>query len=444
MALDRVFLSVKIGDNGQYLDGMPIDIHDELNQKEPIERTLSPWVKRCYRFIQIDRRMLPKIQELLPPVGYSKVLGPDGRPLKDPEKFRVRGGILPFADLATFTGKTVTELRDQNTSKDIINGLLMPETIFKSSQTFSPEGKILDKGSISAGSYTLGTAKDYTTIALFFADIAATLTGALTGTIQTALTETAITSLAIALAGYGFTLTSDTEHYGDFTAGNLISLNQGHDVVDGNLILINCTSASPGATLNLSKLNIKLTGAMRGWGNTLVDVSDTANITRNWNDILINANTKQYSNFVIVYSSPFRGFNLVGVNSANAGLFIIMVSSTDAIIENCTFWNNLSGIQNYDYAAYAITNIASLGNTASYLEYTYNKIADYNHHACASSDGIGDVGLINLVTADEFESLDITQSNFLKAVVGGTLDSNGVAPSIAANTYGIRGSLRPH
>lgn len=458
MSLDRIFVSIKIGDNGQYQDGMLIDYFDELETGIDFEKALTPDCSKKFRFVQIDRRMKPKIVELLSPVGYAKILDPMGLPIPDPDLYKVRGGILPFVDLASFCKVSITELRDQINAKAPLNGLLLGEEIFKSSLLIKPEG-ISDKASIAGGNCTVGSggaAPNYLTWALFGSDIA-TLTSNLTATQVANTAETAQCAINVALAGFTLTLTSNTNPLGNFGAGWLTTTPSiGNNVA---WLALTCSSVSPGAIIALSNLNLKMLDTNL-YPMEVGLYSNTANIINKINDCLINGNGKNCLGAVklMAINTIVQMFNcvLVGGHSGGlyaAGIYNLASTNTASIFSNITVYDFTATIQNggflnYLNTAFTIKNLACFGNT---LDFCYGSsftpgVGNALASKCASSDATGsEAGLRSLVTANQFQSTTLTDGDlYLKLKEGATLLETGVAPGIAENTYGIRGNARPH
>jgi hypothetical protein len=462
MVLDRIFVSIKIGDNLPYLDGMMIDYFDEIETGVDFYKALTPDCSQKFRFVQIDRRLKPKIIEMLPALGYSKILDPTGSPILDPVAYRVRGGILPIATLAGMEKKSETELRDQTLPYAPINGLSLNENNLKSAALYAVQTAIPDKASISDGPCSVGAGgagTNYLTWALFGSDVV-DLTGgkAIVATQCAATAETAQCLINKALGGGSITMTSGVNPAGNFGGGWLSTYNVATNAM--SWFKLTCSSAGAGAKINLSKLNLKYIGANpSGFIMGIELLTATTNITSNLADCLFNANGSR----IVCYrpnnaNCVTKMFNCVAANGVGSAttyacgtLFNLIHSSS--VFENLTMYGftggdsaHTNGFWNWTNSTIAAKNIACFGNA---YDYTYDAagtsgLGNAVASKCASSDNSGsEAGLRSLTAATEFTSLDITSANFLK-LKPGVLSAGGVAPSIAANTYGIRGNVRPH
>lgn len=311
--------------------------------------------------------------------------------------------------------------------------------------------------SISAGTCTIGAGGDapnYLTWAAFKADLAATLTGDLTATQVADTTETDPSAFTTALAGYTLRLTSDTNPLGNFTAGRISTYTSS----TAGALKFTCTSASSGAKIILNNLNYK----MGGTGVTVYTfLSNTTNITHQVYDCLVNGGGRRLIGLQAnAANCVVQVYNYVAANSTSAsaaahtvGLLLSSCHSS-SIIENCSFHNFTQtstgygvGLWNYINSTCVIKNIASFSNEKDYAYGTgaTGGLGSATASKCASSDATGsEVALQSLVAADEFESLDIASADFLKLKSTATMKNIGTTPSIGANTYGIRGGVRPH
>lgn len=469
MSLDRVALIFKVGDQvtagASYLglkDGMPICYIDEAEWGLSLDDILSSNMYRVFSCVQVNRKLLPKIKTWLSPVGVSILTGMDGGQIIKPAEYAERPVVLPFADLEKATGITDLEmkLRSRDDVVPLINGTLIGEEAFRDAKLFMSEKPIEDLNAISSGSYTVGASQNYATWALFGADLT-TLVGNLTGTQKTAITETAICNINIALAGYALTLTSDTNPLGNFGAGWLITANMA--LIQYGVFEIACSSAVAGGKINISKLNVKKgTGAITTYGCLLDMLTATSNISYNISDSIFNGNGLDLIN-VRSYAgnpvTPINIFNCVSVNAVGGasgyGVGFVFASPTSLVMENCTAYGNTGataaktgGMWNYSNSALTFKNNASFGNTKDYTYATTSALGLGGTTAskCASSDSSGsEAGLRSLTAANQFQSLTLADGDpFLKLKVGSALLGAGAAPGIAANTYGIRGNKRPH
>jgi hypothetical protein len=291
---------------------------------------------------------------------------------------------------------------------------------------------------------------NYATWALFAADIAATLTGDLTGAQQTATTESASSSFATALAGHTLTLTSAVNPLGNFGAGYQSTRPAGAWYA----FSFACSSASAGAKIILSKLNLKALGADSG--NGYIRLANTsANIISTVRDCVLDCNG--FQNYLIKpyhIANIANIFNCVFITTGGGVGFVPITVAASSILEHCTTYGSphatYGGFCNYANAAVTVNDIGSF-RTGGGKDFTYGSggsggLGNAVASKCASSDTTGsEAGLRSLVAADQFQSLTLADGDpFLRLKAGSALLGAGVAPSIAANTYGIRGNVRPH
>jgi hypothetical protein len=457
--LNRIFVPIKVGTNGAYEDSMILGYIAEKDWGLPFEKIVAPGSlgSKVYRYAQIDPALLPKVIALQAPVGFLKTLGPLGEPLPDPDTHKIIGGAIPLADVADYCKVSVDDLRKQDAGQEPIN--LVGVDLLKDIRTITPEGKIVDLATFSIGNKNYGTGGDYATRQLAIADWAATgLTGASSITMISAVTETAQSVLNIPLAGFALSILSSVDPLGNFGAGWLST--ESMALMQAGALHITCSSASAGASINISKLNQKMTGAITYWVCGINLLSATTNITNIINNCLCNANGLP----ILSYrggggaSNIVKMFNCVAANGYGSGTLvylggIVLSSSASSIIENCSVYNFTkgtawcSGFNNYNNVAMTIKNLACFGNAGGDFTYGVTPTAGFGSGVaskCASSDTTGsEAGLRSLVAANEFRSTTLADGDpFLRVKLGGQLANGGVAPGIAANTAGNRGNTR--
>jgi hypothetical protein len=334
---------------------------------------------------------------------------------------------------------------------------------------------VYDRYAIASGSYTIGASKNYATNALFFADHAATYTGNLTGTIQTNVTETAVSSTSSAMAGHTLTHTSDTDPLGVFGSGRIISLNAATDLISWYRIL--CTSASA-ANVNISKLNYKMiaTGATN-YQSIMYHVPASSGIVINMSGCLFDCNGRAFRTVILGGTGVvYKVFNCIACNgyAPNANQytegFVFASTAAGFLFENCTAYNfiGIAGNNSWPTAGQGlvsgidvsncpgtIRNCASFGcsthngvNFVDYIYYTGSAFADglgttITATKCASSDTTGSEAALRDLSSAEFVSVTIADANFLRAAANRKLWNSGAALSITANNVGVRGNARP-
>lgn len=311
---------------------------------------------------------------------------------------------------------------------------------------------------MTSGSYTVGSGGDY---ANWAAAAAATenLTGNLTFTQISDVTDNTALAFNVALGGYTLTLTSNKRHNGNFGGGWKTTLSM--NLSSSTAIMITNSSTSAGAKFNVNNLNLLYTGTVTSFGLLLDFASATTNITNTVNDCIANANSKPVSPFRSSNdNNVLKIYNCVSANGGGTGTqyafgFNFNGIHSSSVLENSTAYGftkpstgNAAGVLNYKNQAMIYKNVASFGNTTSFQNASFTGGIGSNVTAtkCASSDTYGsEAGLRSLADTAQFQSVTITDGDlFLKIKSTGVLDDGGVAPSIAANTTGIRGTARPH
>lgn len=304
---------------------------------------------------------------------------------------------------------------------------------------------------VTAGNYTVGSGGDYSNWAAAIADTDG-LTGNLTFTQISDVTDNTAFTINIALNGYTLKLTSNKRHYGNFSGGwkTTLSMNRTSNYCIG----ITSTSKSAGAKIIIDGLNFDYTGTITNYAGTINLLSNTTAITHIISNSLFSSAGLNIQHIRTgAAKSVLNAHNVVAANSRH-GIILVTVH-TSTLIENCTFYGmqsaeegKSSGIANYANAYVTIRNIAAFGNSR---DFTYSSsytsgMGNALNYKCASSDGSGsEAGLINLTTADQFQSLDIADGDlFLKLKSTSVLINGGVVPSLDGNTEGIRGTPRPH
>jgi len=298
---------------------------------------------------------------------------------------------------------------------------------------------------VSSGSYTVGSSDDYATWALATADIA-NLTGDLTFTQRTAVTDTGGSSLTEDLGGFILKITSNASSKGDPTLGHLISVNHGSDQ-------FNLPMAGSG-TLEISNLKFKRLvsiGAVyeikiRAWAASTTPVIKI-------HDILFDGNSKGgrafYVNDNLSSNWDFRAWNCKGYG-AHAYVFLTDVGGTGTIK-----WDNMvaygatnTGFYCGNVAILTVTNCVAANITTSDFAFIVNAVGKNNASEDATAAdanwGTGSGNVTSIVAADEFESLVNTEEDFLNIKEDApNIKDGGTTPAISDNTAGIEGNPRP-
>ncbi len=303
---------------------------------------------------------------------------------------------------------------------------------------------------ISAGSYTVGAAGDYLTWKAAFDDLAGTLTGYLTFTqiSDVTLSAQALIPDTFDLAGYTFKITSNTPPYGDPTAGWKTYSTYAED-------------------------KVLLMGFVLGAGTVIIEhLYVIAQIDRTSSKYLVAIRCEQNGRVLEFHDCLFDQAGYIGKG--------IIVSRTDfSTFPKLSMWNcEIFGcinnfackIADFTYpsgsrmenciakttaqAAFQVTgaggaeygihvkNCVGFSSANTWFLSNAPAVDGDNNGTNLASLPFGSGNKLNLVEADEFVSVDPAESDFWK-VKAGNLDNDGVVPSIAGNTKGIRDNDRP-
>lgn len=301
---------------------------------------------------------------------------------------------------------------------------------------------------ISSGSFSVGVSGDYSTWAGFWADVAATLTGNLTGTQISDITDNTAIVKTTALAGYTLAVTSNKEHNGNFQGGwkSTMSMNLSSAVMWD----LAPTSLVAGAVLSISKLNFINTGTITTYGLAL-NILTTSNTTAKINNVLYDGNSKLIHAFRTQYSSTLLEMYNCVVTRCRYGFAFVDISAS-SVVENCIAYANISepavsyGFGNIADRAYTLRNCISASNSKQYVAGATPStgLGNTNAISCASSDSSSSKTVVSdMVAANEFVSISILTLGFLQLKPTSVLNFMGVAPTISGNTTGIRGNARP-
>jgi len=346
---------------------------------------------------------------------------------------------VDFNDLAVAINEP--DLADSFQVKDrmIVRDAIDLRTYIKDKKDVS-NPVILDRFAASIGDSSVGTAGAYATFAAAFADIA-NLTGDLTFTQISDVTETGTSLITEDLGGFTFTVKSNTPHNGDPTQGWVLSNNTTGD-------LFSFQQEGPGVT-DVYGLHIKrITEGASTQSELIYTVTISTGFTFNAHDLLLDGQTYQGGAFRLrdadcnynVWNCVLWDFD----DTDNYGAFRCQeVNPATTKIENITINNAEIGISNTSLAV-TYKNIV-LFNCNDNVYQNTNSIGTNCATDAADTDFETENNpLENLTPANEFASLDDTQSNFLdiEGSTTGSLIDAGTNAQIAADTLGIRGRAR--
>ena len=292
---------------------------------------------------------------------------------------------------------------------------------------------IVDRLTVSIGDSTVGSGGKYATFAAAFTDIdnPGGLTGDLTFTLISHVTETALALMTETFNGNTFTLRSTKPHNGSPIDGWLISWN--HDN-----FLLHVNPSTDGGNFEAKDLNIfsqfdvtALYSALR------VDDVDTARI----HDILIDGNGRDDA-FGLNLDFPtgvFLVWNVV-VWDLDRGVFVADVG-TASRIENVTAYSCRLGIDVNSENLTLKNNYVTNSTTADFSlvgNATGNNNASLDTTAQDANWNSSSGNVTSIVLTDEVVDSVETVAEFFRLKTGGSLDSGGTTASIPGNTDGNR------
>lgn len=287
------------------------------------------------------------------------------------------------------------------------------------------------------GSFSVGAGGNYATWKAATDDIGATLTGDMTFTQTSTLTETNALSIAKDLAGFTLKFTSTPSPDGLTTGSVLLNWNADNDFLTfsgtgsgtieiSNMHLKTVVSQTAGkAFIYVANISVATTFDIHGClidGNALgangVEIDSGATIMKVYNnhvwDFVNNVNVvdcnRDESKFENITSYAARGYGIMAV---------------DGQYRNCVSFNSTSA-DFYDIATSSGYSNASSDTTAQNANW-----------ASAASNRV------SITPAMEFSNLTDGTDRFLRLVNSGVLAVNGTAPKITTNTTGIRTNGRP-
>jgi len=420
----NIAVVIKIGDNGPYKHLSIVDYYDydDWYGKPPV---LSDHMGKVYGIVEVPRTYKQNIKDMMAlNNSYTAVESTKTRIVLDSD---VVGDEL-ISDWQS--EKTVDPVKQSGV------------WVFKSAECLSVTK---DFNVVASGSYTVGggVGDDYATWAAAATDVAAILTGDLTFTQTTATTEVAncLFSSAIDIKGYTLTLESNNPHYGDPTAGNLISLN---GAIWGIWVDVSDTAATAG-TVEIKHLYEKRVAA--GGATSMYECNGrNVNINFSIHDCLADGNSIDGSRGQFRFSDA-RGtwecYNCVAWDG-QYGYFVR--DGANKTIENCAAYSvQFGGFELWNLAC-TVRNCVSFDNGTDYSNHV-NATGRYNVSSDATATnanwGAGVGNIPNTAAAACVQSVDDTNSTFFDILVGGTLIGAGEANTIAERTTCIRNRAVP-
>lgn len=301
-------------------------------------------------------------------------------------------------------------------------------------------GYIKDEHTVSSGSYTVGGGVTYLTWAAAFTDIA-NLTGNLTFTQISAVTETAAHTITENLASNTLNITSTLDHKGNPNSGYITT------AINNSFYI---SPEGPG-TVNVSKLYIVKSGINQlSLLAAAVTTGFTLNIFNNLHD------SKEYAgswgiflNDVDIIANIYNN-KIWGGRYTGGGGLLIQALSASSIVENNTIYDCTGGVVNTSQAVTYRNNLI-LDQYTTYACWSglTNAIGRNNCSFDTTGDdadftGGGSGNISSITDLNEVQSVTDTDATFLDVRTDATnANDGGVAVSIAGNTAGIEGNVRP-
>lgn len=292
---------------------------------------------------------------------------------------------------------------------------------------------------VTIGSYTVGTGGTYANWKAALDDMG-TLSGSLTFTQISIISEAVAIAITSDLNGETLTLTSSVPHKGDTTKVGGITRWQG----DNNFIAFSVVGG--GGTIILENLYLKVDTPQTGSRSLIKFQGGSEALNLKVRDCILDGNLDYGSLGILIDDSDItlsmhnvlaRRFTLAGIDIATA--------KAGSHVENCTTYggddDGIRGSANVTFSNNVATNCNGecFGNIVSASG--YNNASDDNT-AQNGNWATGDSNIVSIKEADEFLSLSFMYSDFMRVAVKGTLENGGRTPVISENTTGIRGNVR--
>ena len=408
---DYGFVFYKVGDK-EAVDGIKDGMVADIRNPNLHDCNFSDWEKKVYCIKKVPLAKIIELENF------------DFDSIKDIKGFKAREYIV-FDELQTETG--IKDLvKDLRSSKvvDIVDCTQLPDIDKDIKDYPDKEAIIIDKNAVTSGSYTYGSGGSYSTRALAYADIG-NLTGNLTFTAISAITETSVSQFSENLGGYLLTdnlggYTSSTNYNGSSIL--CVGSNGSFRITNGTIKVI--------YNLTVSYGTIALTTAASGinWqvDNLIIDGdSQNGRIGLYFNDA----------------NCTLNAYNIIAYDMQIAGVKMDVVGTGAIVIENCIADNCVTGFGCDDYA-FSLKNCVGINNTTADFAQTAS-LATFT--SCASEDATGSaVGVQSITPSNEFISTTFGNADYLKPLDTPIIGNGGVSPSIVANTSGLGGNARPH
>lgn len=400
---------------------------------------ISPHMKKVYSIVKLPRNKKAFVTDTLLETLEKKVADPSGMKQDsvartyrmDWDSLAKASGIIGYED----------SLRD-TLPTDIVDLTALKKYYYmraKTKQEMATKDtvEVKDVNVVTSGSYTVGSGGDYATWNAAIADIG-NLTGNLTFTQISDVTETSASLLTETLGGFTLRFTSNTGHKGDPNKGWVTTWTIDNHMID--------FQPSGGGTIEVDSLVVVASANKTAGVFAFVFNANTVTSTGNFHDNIIDGASKTNTRGFAVNDADWtlNAWNNV-VTDCDIGYWSITASTYT--IENNTILNSASTGFSLSSNAGTYTNNVSVGAGSNdffnMTAATGNNNASSDTTAQNSNWTSGTNNVVSVTAANEFISQASDDWNLGKLKSGGSLDSGGTTTAIAGNTTGIRGNARP-
>lgn len=410
---NRILVFVKRGDPSGDYGPRHMEI---IAYIDPLVYTpeISVLMSQAYLCVTVPRSYLPTIQNVIAGnTTYKEVLSR-------------RRNVLNYTKLPVAIQSRLTS-KDSITIRDFTS---IPAQFIQDQDLGT--ANVPDLASIAQGSASYGSGGTYALRSTAFADIAASLTGNLTLTQVSEITDTAQARIGTNIGTY--TLIDDGASY---LTNASVDLNYYYVNMSGGTGLVEIKNhylKRDATVLTTSRILFREVHDSSAAEVRIHHNKFDCNSQTNALGVSLNTNTgtpKFYRNIIANATTASTGYGLMVAGSATMAI-------GNNTIHNCT-----GAIQNSSKVQ-AYRNIALVGNAANWLGSITNSTSVNCGTDKAAVGAATDTNpQINAVVASEFVSTDISNADAFKCKRGAKFATNGTTSTIAENTTGFRGNAAP-
>jgi hypothetical protein len=296
--------------------------------------------------------------------------------------------------------------------------------------------------SISSGSYTVGSGGDYATFNAAFADIAATLTGNLTLTLISNITESATITYLGNINGYTLKITCDPagRHNGIYSDGYLVTRTGG-----GLFKLHGDSSSNPSSSVIIEHLKIIVNA-----NGSVIEFSDPNTTAGKWiyRNLIIDKNGHPGNAIRVIGNGGVDTeiVNCLFINGTNFNTSTAIACDNNTLIQNVTIYKFHHGVAG-ENRTFRCENISVIDNYSDAFIFISSATGYNNCSNDATADdanwATGSGNLINKLTANCVVSLNPASPNFMYVLDGGDLHLAGYGSNLVSyNNFCIRENPR--